>query len=460
MSGTNEGFVQIPPDSTGKQIDAFQVTTNTGTILYRQGVAIADNSFPGWAADVDEQNRLYVKVDDKGFLTLIADDIQNADGQGPGLLKPPYATADGSEPSLVVQISPNSVITIDQSQPTIIGGVGPDGMNRLARIGKDGGLQLSDSVGQTYTLGASGTVFILDTSGYQSISVQLSGTWAGTVNFYCSNDMQTWQTVQGVSSTAPNGPIVSATANTQTVFPLMGRYFKVSYTWTSGLLVVVPYLRSAPAPAAAINVVGIGGSSVLQAGGVQSINTAQFNGTGVVNAGIAGMLAVGGNIAAGSAPTAYPVLAGGIDTVGNVRRLETDVNGAPIAAGVLAPGYQLSAYNVTFSKYTVANAAQTLTQAQSTIAPVMTGGLDQTNAARPVLTDYNGAVLVGSEPSTPANQSIQELLMQMVALMRVQAHYLYEIRSANNPSMTSQDEPDSLLADFLNPATSLLNMIN
>jgi hypothetical protein len=59
------------------------------------------------------------------------------------------------------------------------------------------------------------------------------------------------------------------------------------------------------------------------------MNTAQFGGYNVVTAGVNGMIAIGGNIAPGTAPTANPVLIGGGDglAVPLTRRVLTDVLG-------------------------------------------------------------------------------------------------------------------------------------
>ena len=59
-----------------------------------------------------------------------------------------------------------------------------------------------------------------------------------------------------------------------------------------------------------------------------TMNLSQIGGTAPVTAGLAGTLAVGGNVAPGSAPTANPAIAGTIDPSGLTRRQLSDLAGA------------------------------------------------------------------------------------------------------------------------------------
>ena len=62
----------------------------------------------------------------------------------------------------------------------------------------------------------------------------------------------------------------------------------------------------------------------------QSTNIAQINGATPVTSGVAGLLAVGGNIAAGIAATANPVPLGAVDSDNLTRRILSDLYGRPI----------------------------------------------------------------------------------------------------------------------------------
>ncbi len=105
--------------------------------------------------------------------------------------------------------------------------------------------------------------------------------------------------------------------------------------------------------------------------------------------------------------------------------------------------------------FTVTNAAgQTLYRQGVVIA-------DPINDTNVVSVDGLGRLraAVDSASATPAGLSIQELLTQLVVLNRVQAHYLFEIRSALYPSQLG-DDPDALFASFSDPHSSLINMVN
>lgn len=181
-----------------------------------------------------------------------------------------------------------------------------------------GALFLSDAIYPA--TGAAGVankiLFTIDTSGYQSISLQIFGTWAGTCTFQASNNGSTWVSVAGYNTATGTAAVVSTTANGMFSIPCVGKLFRVNETaWTSGSVQATAYLRSQPAvPSLA----------------TPSFNAAQVGGTNVPSAGVAGMMSVGGNIGVGSAQTAFPVVAGGVDGTGLTRRLLTDTSGRPL----------------------------------------------------------------------------------------------------------------------------------
>jgi hypothetical protein len=75
-----------------------------------------------------------------------------------------------------------------------------------------------------------GTVILLDTIGFNSVVVQLQGTFTGTISFQVSNDTTTWAAVAGWATTGAAAPVTTATAVGQWVFPCAGRYFRVQVT--------------------------------------------------------------------------------------------------------------------------------------------------------------------------------------------------------------------------------------
>ena len=158
--------------------------------------------------------------------------------------------------------------------------------------------------------------YVVDTSGYQSIAVQLFGTWAGTISFFTANDTSTQDqiAVAGYSAGGSQAPITTATANGVYQFPCVGRFFIIKMTaYTSGNCQVSAYLRQQPISISFLS--------------TPSVNTSQIGGSGVVNAGVGGMAAVGGNIAVGSAQTANPLVAGAVDTAALTRRILSDATG-------------------------------------------------------------------------------------------------------------------------------------
>jgi hypothetical protein len=192
-------------------------------------------------------------------------------------------------------------------------------------IGTDGALRNSDAPALISGAAsvASRVIVDVDTTGYQSISLQLFGTWAGTVSFVVSNDRATWYAISGWPSAAAQLPVAASTTNGLWIFPAVGRFFRAYISaYTSGTVSGSAYLRTQAMPLPS----------------VPSVNNAQVAGTAMVTAGVAGLQAIGGNIAAGVAPTSNPVLTGGIDTAGKTRRRRVSPDGDAIHAAIDAQG--------------------------------------------------------------------------------------------------------------------------
>lgn len=143
---------------------------------------------------------------------------------------------------------------------------------------------------------------VIDTAGYQSIAIHKST--AGIITPTTSNDGQTWFAVMGATVTAPQTMTATLPAATGIyIFPVTGRFFRL--VGPASAVQCTIYLRCTP-------MVPLG-----TIGAVTTVSTVttltQFGGTNIVTAGLAGMLAVGGNVATGIAPTANPVQIGGVD---------------------------------------------------------------------------------------------------------------------------------------------------
>lgn len=162
---------------------------------------------------------------------------------------------------------------------------------------------------------AVGSFVIIDTTGYQSLGITTQAL-AGTVT--ASNDGITFAALTG-SPIALSVAVTAVVANTNYIFPCLARYIKITAT-TAGT--AAAYLRSAP-----YNPFYTTSNNVTQLIG----NVA------IVNGGVNGVPSVGGNVAAGAVPTAFPVPVGGIDTLGKTQRLLTDTSGRVQIANSSAP---------------------------------------------------------------------------------------------------------------------------
>jgi hypothetical protein len=191
-----------------------------------------------------------------------------------------------------------------------------------------GAIVASDAPGVTYgNANVTGQLLIanFDTIGYASVTMQLFGTWTGTVSWFASNDMNAGYVAVAAWSVGGGGaPVTTATANGMWSIPCTGRYLRVIFTTASSGVVQVSLLpRLTPAVHADTSI-------------AVSANTNQVAGTATVTAGVAGLQAIGGNVAAGVAPTANPVPVGAIDPSGLTRRALSDATGRLSVVGQLA----------------------------------------------------------------------------------------------------------------------------
>ena len=203
-----------------------------------------------------------------------------------------------------------------------------------------------------------GTAAPVDCSQYRSIGLQLNTILSGTVTvvFECSQDNVSYVAMPLTDQAAPTAaPVtsVAVAANTQRFFvgPIPFRYFRarISVAVATGALQAAARLSmSSFAPAyeqvastaanAAVNVGSVGGNAVVtSANGVQQVGVGYVGSTAIVTGGVAGTLAVGGNVADGATPSLNALRAGGVDPAGLVRTVLTDRTGVVAvqqAAGV------------------------------------------------------------------------------------------------------------------------------
>jgi len=157
----------------------------------------------------------------------------------------------------------------DDYAPQPIWGLGQNGNKTTLSLTEAG--QVVPADGKTLIgtrAGAqTGTVILLDTIGFNSVVVQLQGTFTGTISFQVSNDTTTWAAVAGWATTGAAAPITTATAVGQWVFPCAGRYFRVQVTTGgSGAPVAVATLKSfaawSPQSTPTMNIGAIGASTL------------------------------------------------------------------------------------------------------------------------------------------------------------------------------------------------------
>jgi hypothetical protein len=259
-----------------------------------------------------------------------------------------------------------------------------DQNNNLTRIRANnfGQLILADNVQVVAGRSGLGPIFMVDTTGYNSIVLQLTGTWSATITFQVSNDGSTWSSTLAWPVAGASAPVTTATANGQWIFPTAGRFFRAQVTaWTSGLVSAHAVLRNAQA---------------YVASNTPSMNVSQIGGTAVVTGGVAGIQAIGGNIAVGSAPTANPVPIGGWDGT-NTRRILTDAVSGGVALG--AAGVSNGATVSTL----ISAATNNLTQLKASLGKVHVIDIQNTVASIRYLKLFNlpsASVTMGTTSAT------------------------------------------------------------
>jgi len=214
----------------------------------------------------------------------------------------------------------NTLTDVSSDVRMPVAGVDPLGNLKQIAVSEFGQVMPADGRVITGSLSRAGTIWLVETTGYNSISVQVFGqsAFSATVSFQVSNDATTWSPVSGWIVNGAGVPVTTTGAAGQWTFPASGRYFRVQITsYTSGTAAAVGVLKSAPA---------------FYPASQPSVNMSQINASSPVTAGVAGMLAVGGNIAVGAAPTANPTPIGGWDGT-NTRRILTDAVSGGIALG-------------------------------------------------------------------------------------------------------------------------------
>jgi hypothetical protein len=265
-----------------------------------------------------------------------------------------------------------------QINANLAGGVNKDANN---------GIILSDAPAPVTISGEIGSNLIIDTQGYNSVSITTEGLAAST---YVSNDKVTWS-IFYPSSVGMNVNFNGAIgAGTTYVLPCLARYIKLTLTAAGN---ATYYLRTQ--------------SSAV----VNPIDIAMISGSSPVNAGVGGVQSVGGNIAVGTAQTANPLVTGGVDAGGLTRRLLTDTGGRI-----------------------------------ATSAPDQTGAIRATTLLAPALGIQNAPITPVQDLSLFEGSAGIEILSQILTELRINNYYLYNLPYllSGGQSNPLQDEPAAM----------------
>ena len=336
---------------------------------------------------------------------------------------------DGDEPSMAVAISPLTPVNISQENAVVTGGTDKYGGIHKHKVSPDGGVLLGDDNSIAPILfGALGQSFILDTTGYQTVSLEISGTFSGTVTVTWSNEGETYT---GALAVGIGGAAATNVISAAGIWPFTAaaRYMKLSMTgYMSGIMQIVPILRNVPLGGLITNITHIAGSAPT-------------------NIGVGGGFLVGGNAGVGASSAVLPIRVGGVDLSGLNRIPIYDVNGYAMQMGSLPVGYVPGTYNVKYGKYTQALAS--LTAAQSASQPLVAGAVDQAGRVQYATMDQNAGLNVQLPNQQGDQRSLTDLMTEMVSWQRVVSYYLFEMLCNDANRRLSDEEPETLLQTFL-----------
>ena len=297
-------------DTSGRRTVVLQLTG-----LWESGIAVEfsqDNS--NWvAALATAQNSDVVTVD-----TAYGPDIYHVPVVGryfrARTLGDFSGTVSGSYTLRTLETPPfyqnNRIVDIDPGVSLPIAGTTPTGHARRLAVNELGHMIPADGVVFQGSRSSLGTIVQGETTGYGTLVWQVfngGGTRSWNVVPQFSNDGMTWTSSVFWSASGESAVSGAAAAAGQFIGSVMGRFFRLTCSsYTSGVPSVIAVLKHAPffPP--------LSTTGLLVTTNNASTNVAQIGGTNTVTAGVAGMLAVGGNIAEDTAATSNPLICGGV----------------------------------------------------------------------------------------------------------------------------------------------------
>lgn len=204
----------------------------------------------------------------------------------------------------------NKIVDVDPAVSMPVAGADPGGYTRRIAVTELGHIIPADGRVLQGSRTSAGVILQGDATGYNTIAFQVFngfGTLNWSVIIEFSNDNSVWTQVNFWSVNAQTSSSSSATAALQAVVQVVGRFFRFRCnSYISGAPSVIAVLKQASffPP--------ISATGLLVTTSNATTNVAQIGGTATVTAGVAGMLAVGGNIAEDTAATSNPLICGGV----------------------------------------------------------------------------------------------------------------------------------------------------
>lgn len=294
----------------------------------------------------------------------------------------------------------STMVGIDPQVTMPVGGMTPAGMPQRIAVADNGGVIPADgTVIRGTRLGTQvGPIVQLETTGYGTVVLQLAGTFTGTVTFQVSNDGSAWVSAIAWPAAGAAVPVSTATAVGQWLIPAAGRFFRAQLTTAgTGQPLAIAVLKN---------------FSTAFPTSTPSQNVAQIAGTAAVTAGVAGMLAVGGNIAEDTAATSNPVICGGVART--ALPASTVVAGDAIRATYSVSGQMVTKENAPGDLDFYINATVT-TNTQTQLRAAQAAGIrtnitgltfQNTNATATTLTIQDGAATTLITFSVPASMTL------------------------------------------------------
>lgn len=276
----------------------------------------------------------------------------------------------------VLQVIVDDIVDPQRFQP--VGGYDTNGYAMGLRVNARGHVVPSDQEILSRSLDRVGSLVQVDTTGYNSVVVQLAGTWAGTQSFEVSNDGTSWNSCAGWAVAGGAAPVTSATANGHWVLPCVGRFFRVRFsTYTSGIAAVNLVLKNQPAffPTSSPSIAANSSVNVAQVGaGTLVAEDSAATTVPMLVGGVARTALPAATVAAGDAVRATMTLSGQVVTkenapadldfyvnttaTGNISTLLRAAQGAAVRQNVTSITYQNTA--ATASTFTLQDGSTTL----------------------------------------------------------------------------------------------------